>query len=136
MKNDKKDTSFDNTKPLQKEYNFKPGVSGNANGRPKGSRNKFAESFIKDFLFDWELDGADAIARVRKEDPSTYLRVAASILPKELNINEESTLEKLIEQLDDKQLDALLIGITTIGIKASRGKIENKKTIGVNSERL
>jgi hypothetical protein len=36
---------------------------------------------------DWAAGGADVVARVRATDPSTYLRVVASILPKDVLVN-------------------------------------------------
>ena len=97
-------------------FKWKPGVSANPKGRPKGSRSKFAEVFLKDFLADWEANGPDVIQNCRLEDPATYLRVAASILPKELNIKEgESVLETLLEQFGDKQLDEFIAGLIAIG---------------------
>jgi Family of unknown function (DUF5681) len=37
----------DNTNAQQKPWLFKPGQSGNPAGRPKGSRNKLAEDFLR-----------------------------------------------------------------------------------------
>lgn len=82
---------------------FKPGQSGNPAGRAKGSRNKLGEAFIADMLSDWEQHGAAAIVTVREEKPDQYLKVVASILPKELNVKvgdlDELTDEQLIGQL-------------------------------------
>ena len=41
---------------------------------------------MSDFLADWEKYGASAIKSVRITDPATYLRVGATILPKELMV--------------------------------------------------
>jgi hypothetical protein len=60
-------------------------------GRPAGVRNRFSGAFLTDFLADWESGGAAAIKVVRLRDPSTYLRVAASILPKELMVETMTT---------------------------------------------
>lgn len=59
---------------------FQPGNSG----RPKGSRNKLGEVFVKALLEDFEQHGVNAIEQVRREDASTYLRVVAGLLPKEV----------------------------------------------------
>ena len=79
-------------------------------GRPKGSRSKLGEAFIADMLADWEEHGADVIKKVRDEKPADYLKVVASILPKDLNVNinpvEELTDEQLIERI--RQLDAAI----------------------------
>lgn len=88
---------------------FLPGNSG-FGGRPKGSRNKLGEAFIEDMLADWEANGPAAIVQVRKEKPDAYLKVVASILPKDLNVNinqtDHMTDEQLIERI--RSLDAAI----------------------------
>ncbi len=49
-------------------------------GRPRGARNKLGEAFLHDLHADWEKHGRSVIERVRRDDPSTYLRVMASIV--------------------------------------------------------
>ena len=61
---------------------FLPGNSG-FGGRPKGSRNRHSEVFLAAFAADFEQHGAAVIERVRREQPSVYLRVAADLLPRE-----------------------------------------------------
>lgn len=86
-------------------------LSGNiGGGRPKGARNKLGEAFIEDMLADWEANGPAAIVQVRKEKPDAYLKVVASILPKDLNVNinqtDHMTDEQLIERI--RSLDAAI----------------------------
>jgi hypothetical protein len=66
---------------------WQPGQSGNPAGRPIGSRNKFSEDVITAFAVDWATGGPEAIARVRQTDPSTYMRVVASILPRDVLVS-------------------------------------------------
>lgn len=40
--------------------------------------------FVAAMSDDFEKHGVDAIKRVREEDPSTYLKVIASLIPKEI----------------------------------------------------
>ena len=56
-------------------------------GRPKGSRNKFSEKFIEDFYADWQEFGVEAIAIVRDTATNDYLKIAAGLLSKEVNVN-------------------------------------------------
>jgi Family of unknown function (DUF5681) len=64
-----------------------PGQSGNPAGRPRGSRSKLSESFLSDFHTVWEEEGLEAIRRCARNDPSTFVRVAASLLPHDINLN-------------------------------------------------
>ena len=56
-----------------KKYAFKPGRSGNPNGRPKGSRNKLAESFLVDVYEEWETGGRAAIKKMAKDRRPTFV---------------------------------------------------------------
>jgi len=104
---------------------FAKGQSGNPKGRPKGSRNKFAEEFISDFLADWEKHGAATLKKCRSVDPAAYVRVAASLLPKDFNINAGATdaaaLEKFLDNFSDKELQELAAGLAAVG-KAGKEK--------------
>lgn len=83
---------------------FQPGNSG----RPKGSRNKLGEAFVTALHDDFQEHGVAAIVAVRSERPHEYLKVIASLLPKELKVTTESDLTD--EQLDQRirQLAAAL----------------------------
>ncbi|MBX5143199.1 hypothetical protein HJB79_31315 [Rhizobium lentis] len=83
-----------------------PGQSGNPAGRPKGSRNKLGEQFIEDLYADWQANGVETLQRVREEKPDQYLKVVASILPKDLNVN--------INQMDDLTDDQLVQRIRSL----------------------
>ena len=82
---------------------FKPGQSGNPKGRQKGSRNKLGEDFLSKLQADFAEHGTAAIETVRKERPHEYLKVVASILPKELNV----TTNAVTEMSDDDIHNAL-----------------------------
>jgi len=82
---------------------WQPGQSGNPAGRPRGSRNRLGEAFVDDLCADWKENGPQVIVAVRKADPSTYLRVIASIIPKELAVT-KGTFDDIS---DDELLEVL-----------------------------
>jgi len=63
--------------------NLKPFKKGEG-GRPKGSRNKLQEDFLKDFCQAWEKYGVQALMDVAASKPEVFVKVAASLMPKEL----------------------------------------------------
>jgi hypothetical protein len=86
------------------ENQFKPGhPSANPAGRPKGSRNKLGEAFIEALHADFMDHGPTVIEAVRVEKPDQYLKVIASILPKQLEIKNDA-----FEGMSDDELAALV----------------------------
>lgn len=88
---------------------FKPGQSGNPKGRAKGTRHKLGEAFIEAMHEDFEKHGKSVIAQVREEKPDQYLKVIASILPKELNVKTGA-----LDELDDSELAGLLDSVRSV----------------------
>lgn len=69
----------------KQDTRFKPGQSGNPAGRPKGARSKLGEAFIDALLADWQANGIKAIIDMRDDKPADYVKVVASLLPKEVS---------------------------------------------------
>lgn len=95
---------------------YKPGQSGNPSGRPKGSRNKLTEDFLSDVLDAWQTDGKAAIKAMVADRPGDFVKMVASLVPKEatLNINNAEDLSdaELAERIRDitAQLAPFLVG--------------------------
>jgi hypothetical protein len=56
-------------------------------GRKKGARSKLSESFLQDFHKTWLKHGAKALDKLAQENPGLFVKVAASILPKALEVD-------------------------------------------------
>jgi len=83
---------------------WKPGQSGNPAGRPLGARSKFSMAFYEDLLDVWTEHGREAMVTTAKKDPATFVRVAASLMPKQVKA----------EITDMRTLVVELVGATLI----------------------
>jgi hypothetical protein len=72
---------------------WEPGQSGNPAGRPVGNRNKLNEKFILALYEDFSQFGVAVIEEVRVSRPEIYLKVIASILPRQMHVRSESLFE-------------------------------------------
>jgi hypothetical protein len=79
---------------------FKPGESGNPGGMPVGIRSNLNKKFLVALSQEFEKSGSEAIERVAKEDPATFIKVLAAILPKEMEIR------RPLDDMTDEQLRA------------------------------
>jgi hypothetical protein len=93
---------------MQRSNQFKPGhnIKG---GRPKGSRNKLAQRVFDDIFQHWcepaagdLCKGQAALELLYRERPGEYLRLTASVLPKEF------VFENALTELDDDELDRMI----------------------------
>src|SRR5262245_38289096 len=83
---------------LKQDTRFRPGQSGNPTGRPKGSRNKVTENLLEALASDFEVHGKEVIERVRGERPHEYLKIVASLVPKQMEIENSARPFAVIPQ--------------------------------------
>jgi hypothetical protein len=62
-------------------------------GRKVGSRNKLTESFVADLKACWERHGVDALERVARDQPEVLLKVIASLMPRDVRIDQHVMVE-------------------------------------------
>jgi hypothetical protein len=94
------------TTDKKQDTRFKPGQSGNPAGRPKGSRNKVSEKLLEVLALDFEAHGQQVIEQVRTERPADYLKIVASLVPKQMEIDDRRTHTRA-EDLSDEELAAI-----------------------------
>jgi virulence-associated protein VagC len=90
----------------------KPFESGRqkTGGRARGTRNHISESFLRDLMAEWEASGARCLKILTVEDPAAFVKVVASILPKEFTFSavetelDDEDLSRIIEQLRQRVL--------------------------------
>ena len=84
----KKPAKAPSSKGRAQNGRFRKGNKGGP-GRPAGTRNKLSEDFVTALFTDFEANGAAAIKSAREENPATYLRLVAGLVPKELHVEAE-----------------------------------------------
>lgn len=86
-------------------------------GRPKGARNRLGESFLTALEADFTEHGTKVIEAVRVERPHEYLKVVASLLPRQVEIKEGA-----FDGVADEQLAALIVAArSALGIAEGGG---------------
>ena len=68
------------------KFKWKPGVSANPAGRPKGARCRLQEDFLRDVQAAWETSGTAAIAAMIEDKPGEFVKMIAGLLPKEATL--------------------------------------------------
>jgi hypothetical protein len=78
---------------------------------------------LRDLLADWQQHGAEIIRQVAREQPGTYLKVMAMLMPKEHRVESAHTV---IGSLPDEQLHAMIGELQErIAKKLEQGKVIN-----------
>ena len=71
---------------------WKPGQSGNPNGRPLGTRNSFSQAYIRDFHTVWDEAGIGAIRTMAAKNPSGFVAVASKLIPQQVAVDMQASL--------------------------------------------
>jgi hypothetical protein len=80
----------------------KGGPTPNPRGRGKGTPNKFSQQLVADFARDWREHGAAAIEQLREENVAAYVKIATSLVPRELLLQ----VSRPLAELSDDELQA------------------------------
>jgi hypothetical protein len=72
-------------------------------GRRKGSRDRISTALLESIAKDFEEFGDEAVKIARIERPVEYLRIVASLLPKEFEI-----VDSRLHDITDEELDAFI----------------------------
>lgn len=113
--------------------NLKPwpkGVSGNPAGRPQGSRHKLQEDFLKALSDDFAANGVVAISDMRAKDPAAYVKTVASLMPKQVELNET------LDVIGDAELIDVITALRSAITSGTSGKGSGKAGTRKQAEAL
>jgi hypothetical protein len=69
-----------------------PGVSGNPNGRPVGSRSTFSAGFTRDLAEVWAEKGKASMLYTAEKQPAVFFATCARLLPNGVRVTVEQQL--------------------------------------------
>lgn len=72
-------------------------------GRRTGSRHRISTALLEAFAKDFEQHGEDVIRIARVEKPVEYLRIATSLIPQSIEVDNSQ-----LGEISDAELDALI----------------------------
>ena len=90
----------------------------NRGGRRAGARNKLQTEFLHDLAEAWALEGVGALRIMVKEEPSRFVQVCASLMPKEVAIEVGGPLA----ELSDDEIADMLEAVRQLRASTINGK--------------
>jgi hypothetical protein len=71
---------------------WKPGQSGNPNGRPPGSRNAFSNALMADFADVWREHGRETVLHCALKSKEMFFATCARLIPRDVALTIETQL--------------------------------------------
>jgi len=71
-------------------------------GRPKGARSKLGEQFCQDVYDKWQQAGARCIDEMIADKPGDFVKLVATMLPKEMSLTVNDGSDMSDEELHDR----------------------------------
>jgi hypothetical protein len=81
-----------NITEISKPTQWKPGQSGNLNGRAVGTRQAFSSGFLRDLAEVWSDEGRETMVKTAKTNPAVFFSTCARLIGPEVKLTIEQSL--------------------------------------------
>jgi Family of unknown function (DUF5681) len=81
-----------NLTEVSKPTQWKPGQSGNLNGRPVGTRQAFSAGFLRDLAEVWSEEGRETMVKTARTNPAVFFATCARLIGPEVKLTIEQSL--------------------------------------------
>ena len=86
---------------------FAKGSSGNLGGNAQRTRHIFNKAFLEALAKDFQEGGAQAIAKVRKEQPAAYMKICALLVPKEFKLEHTGGVKSMTDEQIERSIELI-----------------------------
>jgi hypothetical protein len=97
--------AHDNLKP------WRPGQSGNLNGRPVGSRSAFSAGFTRDLAEVWAEKGKASMLYTAEKQPAVFFATCARLLPNDVRVTVEQSLPGNLSMEDWQMMKEIIAAV-------------------------
>ena len=88
-----------------------PGVSGNPNGRPLGSRTVFSQGFLKDLAGVWASHGKETMIKTAQDNPGVFFATCARLIGPEVKLTIEQQLPGNLSMEDWQVMREIVVAV-------------------------
>ena len=88
-----------------------PGVSGNPNGRPVGSRSAFSAGFTRDLAEVWAEKGKASMLYTAEKQPAVFFATCARLLPNDVRVTVEQQLPGNLSMEDWQMMKEVIAAV-------------------------
>jgi hypothetical protein len=88
-----------------------PGVSGNPNGRPVGSRSAFSAGFTRDLAEVWAEKGKASMLYTAEKQPAVFFATCARLLPNDVRVTVEQSLPGNLSMEDWQMMKEVIAAV-------------------------
>jgi len=97
--------AYSNLKP------WRPGQSGNLNGRPVGSRSAFSAGFTRDLAEVWAEKGKASMLYTAEKQPAVFFATCARLLPNDVRVTVEQSLPGNLSMEDWQMMKEIIAAV-------------------------
>src|SRR6516165_12054462 len=103
---------------------FAKGFSGNPGGSPEATRRLVNKAFLEALAEDFRQGGAQAIAKVRKEQPAAYMKICALLVPREMKVEHSGGVKAMTDEQIEQAIAMIKAMIAAREAKTIEGTAE------------
>jgi hypothetical protein len=100
-----------NITEISKPTQWKPGQSGNLNGRPVGTRQAFSAGFLRDLAEVWSEEGRETMVKTARTNPAVIFDTCARLIGPEVKLTIEQSLPGNLSMEDWQTMKEIIAAV-------------------------